>query len=207
MSALPVNHPTFRLEMLCDAVFAIAMTLLILDVRLPPLDGVDSSAELWRALRLVTPSGFAFLLSFGVIFITWVNHHAVLRLVSNTSAAFMYANGFLLLTVVAIPFPAGLLGEFLWTDHSAPAVVLYNAILAAVAMGWILVTGTALRGGLTVDERAARAMGSNARNGYFALALYSLLAVAGVWLPIPVAIVTTLSWLFWLVLGIRMKHV
>lgn len=201
------HHPNLRLEALCDAVFAIAMTLLILEVRLPPLDRIDSSAELWRALRLVAPSAFAFLLSFAVIFITWVNHHAVMRLVNNTSARFIYANGFLLLTVVAIPFPAGLLGAFLWTDHGAPAVVLYDGILAAVALGWILVTGAALRDGLTVDERAAMAMLSNARNAYFALALYSLLAVAAVWLPIPVAIVTTLSWLFWLVLGLRMKHV
>jgi len=202
-----MNHPNLRLEALCDAVFAIAMTLLILDVRLSPLDDLDRSAEVWRELRLLAPSAFAFLLSFGVIFITWVNHHAVMRLVNNTSAAFIYANGFLFLTVVAIPFAAGFLGESLWTDHAAPAVVVYNAILAAVAVGWILVTGAALRGRLTIDEHAATTMSRNGRHGYFAVAFYSLLAVAAVWLPIPVAIVTTLSWIFWLVLGIRMKHV
>ena len=202
-----MTHPTFRLEALCDAVFAIAMTLLILDVRLPPLDHVDSSAELWHALRSVAPSAYAFLLSFIVIFISWVNHHAVLRLVNNTSAPFMYANGFLLLTVVAIPFTTRLLGEFLMTEHGGPAVVLYDAILAASAVGWILVTGAALRDHLAVDEPAAAAIRSNARNGYFAIVFYALLAIVAIWLPIPVAVVTTLSWLFWLVLGLRMKHV
>jgi len=202
-----MNHPNLRLEALCDAVFAIAMTLLILEVRVPSLEAVHSPAEAWHGLRLAGPSAFAFLLSFGVIFITWVNHHAVMRLVNHTSAAFIYANGFLLLMVVAIPFAAGFLGASLWTDHAAPAVVVYNAILAAVAMGWVLVTGASLRGRLTIDERAATEMRGNARHGYVAIGLYSLLAVLALWLPIPVAIVTTLSWLFWLVLGIRMKHV
>lgn len=89
-----MTHPNARLEALCDGVFAIAMTLLILDVRLPSTDATTNTTELWRALRHLTPSVFAFILSFGVILITWVNHHAVLRLVNNTSVAFMYANGF-----------------------------------------------------------------------------------------------------------------
>jgi uncharacterized membrane protein len=202
-----MTHPNARLEALCDGVFAIAMTLLILDVRLPSTDEITNTAELWRALRHLAPSVFAFLLSFGVILITWVNHHAVLRLVNKTSVAFMYANGFLLLTVVAIPFPTGLLGAFLQTNHAAPAVVLYNATLVLVAVGWILVSGAALRDHLTSDTGAAVTMGESARNGYFAFGLYALLAVAALWFPMPVAIVTTLSWLFWLVLGIRMKHV
>lgn len=202
-----MTHPNARLEALCDGVFAIAMTLLILDIRLPSTDDITNTAELWQALRHLMPSVFAFILSFGVILITWVNHHAVLRLVSNTSVAFMYANGFLLLTVVAIPFPTGLLGAFLQTSHAAPAVVLYNATLALVAVGWILVTGAAVHGHLTSGEGTAVAMGESARNGYFAFALYALLAVAALWFPIPVAIVTTLSWLFWLLLGIRLKHV
>lgn len=201
-----MTHPNARLEALCDGVFAIAMTLLILDVRLPSSDAFASTAEVWRALGHLVPSIFAFMLSFSVIFITWVNHHAVLRLVNNTSAAFVYANGFLLLTVVAIPFPTGLLGELLPTDHAAPAVVLYNATLALVAVGWILVSGAAHRGHLTIDEVAATRIRNSARNGYYAFALYALLAGVAVWWPIPVAILTTLTWLFWLVLGIRLKH-
>ncbi|HEY3115575.1 MAG TPA: TMEM175 family protein [Chloroflexota bacterium] len=201
-----MTHPNTRLEALCDGVFAIAMTLLILDIRLPSPINITSTAEFWHALWRIAPSVFAFVLSFGVILITWVNHHAVLRLVNNTSVGFIYSNGFLLLAVVAIPFPTGLLGEFLWTGHARPAVVLYNATLAVVALGWIPVAGTALRDHLTFDDVTTQNMGDGARNGYRALGLYALLAVAAVWLPIPAAIATAFSWLFWLVLGIRLKH-
>lgn len=108
-----------RLEAFCDGVFAIALTLLIIDIGLPSMDTIRSTPELWRALLGLGPSVFAFVLSFAIVLITWVNHHGTLKLVSRSSAPFLYANGFLLLTVVFIPFPTSLLGPFLWTDHAA----------------------------------------------------------------------------------------
>jgi uncharacterized membrane protein len=204
--AMTHAHANARLEALSDGVFAIAMTLLILDVRLPSTAGMASTSELWRALQQLAPSVFAFVLSFGVILITWVNHRATLELVGDSSASFLYANGFLLLTVVSLPFSTGLLGAFLWTDHAAPAVVLYDAVLAVQAIGWILVDGTALKNHLTTDERATATLREGRRNGFFAFALYGLLAVTALWFPVAVAIVTTVSWIFWLVLGLRMKH-
>jgi len=200
------THPNARLEAFCDGVFAIALTLLIIDIRIPSTDDVAGTAGLWRALRHLTPSVFAFILSFGIILITWVNHHATLKLVHRSSASFIYANGFLLLTVVFIPFPTSLLGAFLWTDHAAPAVVLYDAVLAVQAIGWILLTGAALKGRLVIDERSTSMMRESNRNGYGAFVLYSLLAVTALWFPTAVAVVTTVSWIFWLTLGIRMKH-
>lgn len=202
-----MSHPNARLEALSDGVFAIAMTLLILDVHLPSPADLTSTAEVWRALGRLTPSAFAFVLSFLVILITWVNHHAMLKTVTQTSAVFIYANGFLLLTVIAMPFPAQLLGDFVLTDHAAPAVVLYNAILAASALGWILVSRAALRGGLVRDAHGAATLASGGRNAYMGLALYIGLAVVAVWLPLAAAAGTTLTWIFWLVFGLRQKHV
>jgi len=199
-------HPNTRLETFCDGVFAIALTLLILDVKLPSPEGIASTAELWRALGHLAPSVFAFLLSFTIILITWVNHHAALKLVARSSASFIYANGFLLLSVVAIPFTASLLGSFLGTDHATPAVVLYDGVLAMTAIGWMLVTGAALRDRLTTDVAAAATVRDSRRRAYPAFFLYSALAVAALWFPLSSAAVTTVTWLFWLVLSIRLKH-
>ena len=192
-----------RLEAFSDGVFAIAMTLLIIDVKLPSAASFASTAELWRVLQHLTPSFFAFALSFGIILITWVNHHATLELINRSTASFIYANGFLLLTVVFIPFPTGLLGAFLLTDHAAPAVVLYNATLAAQAIGWILLTSAALNDQLTMDDRSTSTMRESKKNGYFAFALYSIFSITALWLPMAVAVAATLSWIFWLTLGIR----
>src|SRR5262245_36259840 len=100
-----------RLEAFCDGVFAIAITLLIIDIRLPVTESIHSSHDFWTLLKHLGPNIFAFLLSFTVIFITWVNHHAILKLVHKSSPHFIYANGLLLLTVVIVPFPTSLLGE------------------------------------------------------------------------------------------------
>jgi uncharacterized membrane protein len=142
-------------------------------------------------------------LSFAIILITWVNHHAAFRLVNKSSAAFMYANGFLLLTVVFMPFPTALVGEYLLTDHVAPAVVIYNAVTGLQAVGWVLVSGAALRDRLTKDEKSTLAMRNNRRNAYFALVVYSLLALIAFWFPLGIAIVTTMLWAYWLAFGLR----
>lgn len=198
------SHANARLEAFSDGVFAFALTLLVVDLKLPAPDSITDTAMLWRALGHLAPAGFAFLLSFTIILITWLNHRAALTLIPRTSPAFTYANGFLLLTVVAIPFTASLMGDFLGTDHAAPAVVLYDAVLAVQALGWVLMLETAERGGLAGGERAGELVRRNVRHGYFAFAFYALLALAAFWLPHTVATVTTASWIFWLVLGVAM---
>ena len=195
-----------RLEALSDGVFAIAMTLLVIEVRAPHPDTIKSATDLWGAIGHSVPIIAAFLLSFTVIFITWVNHHALIRSIPRTSAAFLFANGFLLLTVAFIPYPTALLGEFITTEHGAPGVVVYNAVLAAQAVGWILVTRTAIAGGLANGGTVEAALRLRERSGYGAMGLYSVLAIIAIWLPKPVALVTTATWIVWLVMSLRAKH-
>lgn len=195
-----------RLEALCDGVFAIAMTLLVIEVRAPDPESIHSAGDLWRALGHAMPTIGAFVLSFIIIYITWVNHHALIRSTPRTSAAFLFANGFLLLTVAFIPFPTALLGEFILSDRSTPAVVLYNAVLAAQALAWVLMTRSARRGGLAHDGDAEASLQVRERSGYGAMGLYAVLAITALWLPTIVAILTTATWLVWLVMSLRAKH-
>jgi uncharacterized membrane protein len=200
------TNPNARLEAFCDGVFAIALTLLIIDIKPPEPELIHSNAEFWRAIQHLGPSVFSFLLSFGIILIAWVNHHGALRLMARSSASFMYANGLLLLTIVIIPFPTSLLGNFLFTEHAAPAVVLYNAVLGAQSFGWIAMGRSALKHKLAKSEKAAETIRVNSRSGYYALVYYSLLAVLAFWFPLTSAAINTASWIFWLVLGVRIKH-
>ncbi len=197
------THSNTRLEVFCDGVFAIALTLLILDIKIPASEGIGTTRELWLALRHLGPSIVAFVLSFAIILITWVNHHSFFRLVNKSSGLFVYANGFLLLTVVFMPFPTGLVGEYLLTDHAAPAVVVYNSVTAVQALAWILVSGAALRNRLTKDEKSAALVRHSRRNGYFALVVYSLLALIAFWFPLSIAILTTMLWAYWLTFSLR----
>lgn len=198
------THQNDRLEAFCDGVFAIAITLLIIDVGLPATQAIRTTAEFWNALLKITPQIYAFVLSFVVIFIGWANHHNVLKLVEKSSPRFIYANGFLLLTIVLVPFPTNLLGEYILTDHAAPAVVIYNVVFALQAVGWVLMSRSAVAGHLCRGEVAERRLRDTTRNATFGFVVYTFLAVLAVWLPQITAALTTLLWLFWLVVGIRL---
>jgi len=152
------TNPNSRLEAFCDGVFAIALTLLIIDIKIPSTIEINSTPDFWAALKLITPSIVAFILSFIIILIAWVNHHNSMKLVNNSSASFIYANGFLLLTVVFVPFPTSLIGEYISTDHAAPAVILYNSVLALQAISWILICQAALKNHLAKNEKSTRAI-------------------------------------------------
>ena len=197
------NQPNARLESFCDGVFAIALTLLVIDIKIPAQEAIGSTRALWLALRHLGPSIFAFVLSFVIILITWVNHHSLFKGVNRSSASFVYANGFLLLTVVFMPFPTALVGEYLLTDHAAPAVVIYNSVTAIQSVAWILVSGAALRSHLTKDDKSTSLMRDNRRNGYLAVVVYSLLALIAIWFPLAIATVTTMLWAYWLTFSLR----
>ena len=193
-----------RLETFCDGVFAIALTLLIIDLRIPVTTAIDTSADLWRALGHLLPSVFAFVLSFGIIFIGWVNHHEAMKLIDKSSHPFIYANGFLMLGVVFVPFPTSLLGENLMTGHASPAVVLYSAAGAIMGVGWALIAWTALKPvPLTRNEHAAARVRKSLRNACFAIAVYTTCAIVAVWLPVAIAVVITIMWIYWVIYGIR----
>jgi len=198
---MPDTHPNTRLEAFCDGVFAIALTLLIIDIKIPASEAISGNRELWLALKRLGPSIFAFVLSFAVIFITWVNHHRFFRQVNKSSAPFVYANGLLLLSVVFMPFPTAMLGDYLLTDHAGPAIVTYNAVTVVQAIAWILVATSARR--LTKDDKAAALIRDGKRNGYIAVVVYSLLALLAFWFPLTIAIVTTVLWAYWLAFSLQ----
>lgn len=199
------SNTNSRLEAFCDGVFAIALTLLVFNIKTPASETIHTTSDFWLALQYLLPSVFAFLLSFMIIFISWVNHHATLKLLHKSSPGFIYANGFMLLTIVILPFPTALLSEYLFTDHAAPAVVLYAAINVLNAIAWILLSQAALGPNpLTKNEQATLMIRVNHRNGYWALAVYTLCAISAFWFPQVVAFLLSAIWILWSIYGIRL---
>lgn len=202
------HNPHTRLEAFSDGVFAIALTLLIIDIKIPSTVEIHSNEEFWHTLKHMVPSIFAFLMSFGIILITWVNHAHMIKLVNKSSPQFIYANGFLLLSVVFVPFPTSLLGEYIFTDYSSPAVLLYSAVYAVQALGWQFISRAALKPNnlLTKNEKSTASMRKILNDSYFAMTLYSASAVLALWFPLTIACIISLLWLFWLIYGINLKH-
>ena len=112
----------------------------------------------------------------------------------------------MLLMIVIMPFPTALLSEYLFTDHAAPAVVLYAAINVLNAIAWILLFRAALKPNpLTKNEKATLTARAGQRNGYWALAIYTLCAILAFWFPQAVAFLLGAIWIIWLIYGISVK--
>jgi uncharacterized membrane protein len=137
--------PTERLQFFSDAVFAIAMTLLVLDIDIPDVD----SSRLGNALRDAQPQVFAFVLSFAVIAATWVGHHRRFEIVRVADTRLVQLNFALLLVVTFLPFPTAVLSEY---GSETPAVVLYAGTVAALGLIQLATWAHAWRAGLLKAE-------------------------------------------------------
>ncbi len=119
--------PTSRLETFSDGVFAIAATLLILDVR---ATGHDLSASLLRAW----PSYVAYAVSFVTIGIIWINHHTVFEQIQRVNRSFLVLNVLFLMLVAFIPFPTALIAEHFRGPGLESAALVYGANLTITAI-------------------------------------------------------------------------
>lgn len=122
-----------RLLTLSDGVFAIAMTLLALDLKVPDLSGTVSNQQLIHALAQNTASYWAFLLSFYVIAIYWGGHRRLMRSATVAHPAIIRDTVFLLLMVAVMPYPTILLGRYGSTPFAVTLYAVANA-LATIAL-------------------------------------------------------------------------
>lgn len=135
---------TSRVEAFSDGVFAIAITLLVLELKVP-----EGNGSLWHKLIHEWPQFAAYLSSFAVIGVMWVNHHSMFRAIVRTDRPLLFLNLLLLLWTSLLPFPTSLVSRYLggggWDASTAEAVYSANLTLAAIAFS--LVWLRAVRGG------------------------------------------------------------
>jgi uncharacterized membrane protein len=122
---------TARLETFADGVFAIAATLLILNVDTAIPEG---SGELAHRLLEAWPAYVGYAVSFLTIGIIWVNHHTVMSLVERADRRFLFATVLFLMCVAFIPFPTRLLAEHLREEGARAAALLYGITLTTTAV-------------------------------------------------------------------------
>ena len=136
---------TGRLEAFSDGVFAIEMTLLVLDMKVP--HDVTSGRTLAQALVGQWPTYLAFVTSYATILIMWVNHHRLFTHIGRWDERLLFANGLLLLGVVLVPFPTALVAEYLGSAGQTTAAVVYNGTLIVIALCFNVVWKSASRDG------------------------------------------------------------
>jgi len=193
-----------RIEAFSDAVFAIACTLLVIEIGVPHVEDVLRPGALWPALKAVWPSFVAYLIAFASLLIAWANHHRALKLLVRSSGALLYANGFLLLTVTFMPFPTAVLAEYVNTAQANIAVFFYSAACLTMNLGfnlwWLCVCRPVRLLAPSVSKAAERRVTIQTLSGF---TFYLCTTALSYWLPVTALIIISGVQVLWIVMSVE----
>jgi uncharacterized membrane protein len=183
-------HSLERLVFFSDAVFAIAITLLVIEIDVPHLQG--GMQEAWAALYERLPKFFAFVLSFLVIGRFWRGHHSAFGWTQHYTDGFIWPNTILLLMIAFMPFATAFMGENI--GQFVP-MLIYNVVLLMTALASLWVVTLALRPEYapTVSQSQRHLMQSRGMGVVLATLCTLLLTL---WAPglSQIALITMLLW-------------
>ena len=185
-----------RTEAFSDGVFSIAITLLILEIKVPPFLG-QSNRELAWALLSLWPSFFAFVGSFATILVLWINHHGLFTLAEHATPEFLFANGFLLLLVIFLPFPTALLARHLTGPGANTAAVVYCGTYVLTNLSYHLLI-SAVVSPQSIRKDVSPALIRRMRIAYMYGSLIYITATVVAWFhAFAGVLICSLLWLLW----------
>ncbi len=149
---------TSRLEAFSDGVFAVAITLLVLDLRVP-LES-DLKPDVLGFLGTQWPNYLAYVTSFLTILVMWINHHALFKLIGRADRVLMIYNGLLLMFVTVVPFSTSLVAEYVTASdprnqHEVGAI--YSGFFVLISIAFNLLWRYASKERRLLDEAAHQA--------------------------------------------------
>ena len=179
---------TARIEAFSDGVFAIAVTLLILEVKIP----TAGSGKLRSLLLQQWPYYLAFILSFSFIGIMWINHHRMFSHIRRANEGLLILNLLLLLGVTAVPFPTAVLALNLRTPDARVAALLYNGTYVVIAVFFNVLWRYAVAHHLLGHE-VNRASADKISKQYAGGPILYLICLATAWFSVTASLVLNIA--------------
>jgi uncharacterized membrane protein len=203
-----LEKETSRVEAFSDGVFAIALTLLILGIKVPDLNNIASNEKLYRSLINLWPSYFAFILSFAAVLIMWINHHGFFKYLRKINTTFLFANGFLLLMVTFINFPTAVLAKYFDTKAFNIASAFYCGSMVLISVAYNLLWFSSAYKRKLVKDEITDALIIKIRNAYwFGFFIYLAAFIISFFLPFIGLSISISLWFFWLILDYDNKKI
>jgi TMEM175 potassium channel family protein len=181
-----------RVQAFSDGVFAILITIMVLELKIPnPHDGPDSAH--WDALHDLLPVFLTYVLSFVFLGIYWNNHHHLLAATRRVNGAVLWANLHLLFWLSLFPFFTGWMGE---NDFAELPVAAYGVVMFMAGVAYYVLK-TAIIAAQGNDNALAEAMGRDLK-GKISPVVYAVaipLAYVNRWIAVSLYVLVALMWL------------
>jgi uncharacterized membrane protein len=189
IQSLRVTEGTQRLEAFSDGIFAIAITLLVLNLSIPGLKD-PARDSLWIGLLQQWPRYLSFLISFVVIGITWANHHEMFRFIRRSNHILLLINLLFLMFITLMPYSTSVLGQYLVENgNQVPATAFYNGTLFAMGLLFNAVWLYALKKGLMNEQCNPEAVRFMTRGYLLGPILFGLaFLLTFLWYPVSLGI-------------------
>ena len=182
---------TARIEAFSDGIFAVAATLLVVDLKVP--HGAVGGTGLLHALAAQWPSYLAFVTSFAFIGIMWINHHRLFTLIKRSDDLLLVWNGLLLLGVTFVPFPTAVLAEYIPRSGNHIAVAVYAGTYTVLAILFNVLWHHASRGGRLLGRHADPHMVDAITRGYRFGPLLYLVSFVLAFISVPASLAMNLA--------------
>jgi len=170
-----------RLIFFSDAVFAIAITLLVIEVRVPDLPHA-SDAVLGQALLDLVPKYIGFLSSFFVIGRFWMSHHQLFGMLKEADSGLIWHNMFLLMAIAFMPFPTAVLSEYVWLRVGVGFYTFWFTLVGVI--GFLLTRSAVRRRHLVRDDVSNEQCRDRVRGSLVPIAIGVIAFIAGMIEPI-----------------------
>lgn len=175
-----------RTEAFSDGVFAIIITLLILEIRIPEIKDPTDSHELFQAFIGLGPKIISWAVSFFFIAVMWVQHHNLFRMADKIDYGAVWINNISLFFICFLPFPTALMGEY---PHNRIAVLLFGLIATLATFTQVFLYGYIVKNNLQSRYNKTSAYKNVTRS--FLLAPFLMVIATGVsfinlWLPMVI---------------------
>jgi len=174
-----------RVEALSDGVFAIVVTLLVLEIKVPHVEVHDSATALGGALLALAPKFVSWVISFLTVCVIWMNHHRLFKVMARVDRGLFWWNANLLLWTSFIPFPTALMGDY---PGNRLAVSFYGLVMLLMASAFVLLRRRMLAVPGLLHDQADRGLFRRGTRYSVVMGPLAYLAGAGLaWVSVPAA--------------------
>lgn len=175
-----------RIEALTDGIFAVAMTLLVIELKIGEHGAITNVEQLQHALVALLPKGLAWIISFFVLAFFWLGHHRLFQHVRHVDARMLWANIAMLCAASLMPFSSALVGEYAGAFVSQCFYAINMIVLSATSLAMLIIA----RGSpILLDAPLSSAIFIGSRFRIVSLIVLSVAALMVAWFAAPFATV------------------
>jgi uncharacterized membrane protein len=190
---------------LVDGIFAVALTVLVLEVKVPELKDPASGRELLAALGASGPLVMAYFVSFALLGLFWVWHHGLKDKIKRIDGALLFCTLAFLALVCFFPFAAAVFGRYI-IHGNAVCLLVYLPLVGLILLQQVLYFYLAMRRGLIRDEMTPDDIAKTHRRNLYWLAIFLLTCTpAALVLGVPAAVVCVVCSALLLYVGMRYR--